>query len=387
MLIKANEDRVIAFKGYKEVILRSGFIAKVEKFFEQYTERSLKGGLSSAEIHRTNLRIYQSRWRGITSNNTCLLCLRRRPQYELHCGHEICENCVVVFGKRSSDDPWLFEIDECLLCGAAMIVESPELQLKMECGLETETEEYGPLIIRIHPPTAGVGVLCVDGGGVRATAPLGFLERLQRDVALPIPVQRFFKVAVGISSGRLPLFDYFRRLTSTGGLIVADLFINGHSIERSTKRFEGLVGRVFQRRNVLTSPYVPRFLKLLISYLADSGYPISLVLQVLEFLVSYFADGLYPSENIEATLKQAFGVARGILDASQATRTGTRVGLPVATVDDKPSCKIFTNYNGVGERNEGNGKSALKTTNKGLTCRDHVIKPRDDLGKVLLWEV
>jgi len=75
--------------------------------------------------------------------------------------------------------------------------------------------------------------------------------------------------------------------------------------------------------------------------------------------VSYFADGLYPSENIETTLKQAFGIAKSILDVSHATRTGTRVGLPVATVDDKPSCKIFTNYNGVGERKEENGKSGV----------------------------
>ncbi|KAK1754174.1 patatin-like phospholipase-like protein [Echria macrotheca] len=325
MLIKANEDRVIAFDGYKEVILRSGFITKIEKFFEQYSERSVKERLPSAEIHRANLQCYQDLWHRIKSNNTCFLCLRRRPQHQLHCGHEICENCVVVFGKRSIDDPWVFEIDELLM-------------------------------IRIHPPTAGVGILCVDGGGIRATAPLGFMKRIKNRVDLPIAIQRFFKLAVGVSS---------------------DLFINGNSIEQSTERFENLVECVFQRRNVLTSPFMPRFLKSPISRLTNNVYPFFLILRFLELFVSYFADGLYSSENIEATLKQAFGIARSILDVSHATSTGTRVGLPVATVEDKPSCKIFTNYNGVGERKGDNE----------LTVLDNVIKPRDNLGKILLWEV
>jgi len=83
------------------------------------------------------------------------------------------------------------------------------------------------------------------------------------------------------------------------------------------------------------------------------------MLYIFELLISYFADGLYPSENIKAILKQAFSIARSILDASNATRTGTRVGLLVVTVDDKPSCKIFINYNGVGKHKEGNGKSTI----------------------------
>jgi len=198
VLIKANKDRVISFDGYKEIILRSGFITKIEKFFEQYTERFLNEKLPSAEIHRANLQLYQDRWHGIKSNNTCLSCLRRRPQHKLYCGHEICENCVIIFGKRSTNDPWVFEIDECFLCGESMVLNSPEVQLKKESGLEIENTV---LIIRIHPPTAGVGILCVDGGGIRATAPLGFMKRIKKRLDLPIAIQRFFKLAVGVSSG------------------------------------------------------------------------------------------------------------------------------------------------------------------------------------------
>ena len=102
-------------------------------------------------------------------------------------------------------------------------------------------------------------------------------------------------------------------------------------------------------------PLLPRFVKHLISF-SDRLYPLSFLLRSLELLISYFADGLYPSENIDAALKQAFGTTKSILDFSHAVATGTRIGLPVATTGDTPSCRIFTNYNGVGERSKDQGK-------------------------------
>ncbi len=113
------------------------------------------------------------------------------------------------------------------------------------------------------------------------------------------------------------------------------MFINGWSIDDCTETFEKLAKLAFQRRKVFNFPFLPR---------------------ALELLVSYFADGIYPPENIEAALKQVFGTDRSILDYSDATATGTRVGLPVATVDERPSCRIFTNYNGVGERAKEQGR-------------------------------
>jgi len=175
-----------------------------------------------------------------------------------------------------------------------------------------------------------------------------------------------------------------------GGLIAADIFLNGCSIEKSTERFEKLAKLVFQRRRVLNLPFLPHFLKSLMPAWADSFYPLPLLLRFLEIVVSYFADGLYPSENIEAALKQVFGTSRSILDFSHATHTGTRVGLPVATTDDKPSCRIFTNYNGVGERNKDQGKHGgiyTITEQKLNFVLDYVMKPKDGFGSVLLWEM
>lgn len=60
------------------------------------------------------------------------------------------------------------------------------------------------VIIRVHPLTAGVGVLCIDGGGARGIVPLKLMKRIQDRIGLPIPLQTLFKVAFGVSSGMLP---------------------------------------------------------------------------------------------------------------------------------------------------------------------------------------
>ncbi len=114
------------------------------------------------------------------------------------------------------------------------------------------------------------------------------------------------------------------------------MFINGFSIDESTETFERLAKVAFKPRKVLQIP---------------------ILRHLLELMISYFTDGLYPPENIEAALKQVFGNERSILDFSHATSSGTRIGLPVATVHGKPSRRIFTNYNGVGKREKGQGMS------------------------------
>jgi hypothetical protein len=112
------------------------------------------------------------------------------------------------------------------------------------------------------------------------------------------------------------------------------MFINGWSIDESTEAFEKLAKVAFKRRGVLDIPFLSR---------------------IHELLKAYFADGLYPAENIEAALQAVFGKDKSILDYSHATKIGARVGLPVATIREPSSC-IFTNYNGVGTRDEDQGK-------------------------------
>jgi hypothetical protein len=70
----------------------------------------------------------------------------------------------------------------------------------------------------------------------------------------------------------------------------------------------------------------------------------------------YLLDGLYLASNINTVLKEVIGTDKNILDCLYAMSTGTKVGLPVATVSKYPLYCIFTNYNGVGARSWDSGK-------------------------------
>ncbi|KAH9905226.1 FabD/lysophospholipase-like protein [Xylariomycetidae sp. FL2044] len=330
---RVAKAKVIPFEQSRRVVLRSVFVAKVKRRFAEITRRSLRTSLPPAR-------------RRMKSDNTCFSCLRRRPQFELECGHVLCENCVKVLSHPCAEDPWLFRIRQCPLCRDVFPNE---------------------VTVRTHPPTASVGVLYIDGGGVRGVAPLEMIKRIHTRIGLPIPFQRFIKVAFGISSG---------------GLIVADMFLNGYSIQQSTVRFEQLAKAVFRPREPFGLPFLPRIVKSFMRDLAHKFHPFPTLFRFVDLLISYLADGLYPRKPIEDVLKHAFGTERNILQCTYATLTGTRVGLPVATVGKKPSSRIFTNYNGVIEpkKDQGGDDNSSRIV-------DRVIRPKDGFGKILLWEI
>jgi hypothetical protein len=119
------------------------------------------------------------------------------------------------------------------------------------------------------------------------------------------------------------------------------MFINGWPVNDCGKAFERLAKVAFRPRRVSCIPIISHIQK---------------------FLISYLADGVYPTENIESALKEVFGSERSILDYSYATSIGAKIGLPVTTIRDTLPC-IFTNYNGVGNREQNCGKS--KSSHRG----------------------
>lgn len=145
------------------------------------------------------------------------------------------------------------------------------------------------------------------------------------------------------------------------------MFHKGWSIEQSLDVFEKLAKHTFRRRKGLGIPLLSR---------------------LRELVGSYFTDGFYAAGNIEAALKEVFGMDESILDSSYATSIGTRIGLPVATVHERPSCRIFTNYNGVGTQEQNPGEfvegSPIKEANEPV---EQIIKPKDGLGRVPVWEM
>ena len=134
---------------------------------------------SSKSLRGQHLAQVRSHFAFPSSEETCFGCLRRRPQYRLPCGHWTCQTCIRIFYNPNQDDPWLYQVDVCILCG--FVIEDVR--------------------IRVKPDTATVRVLSIDGGGTRGRAPLEFLRMLQHCIALPCSVQRHFDIVYGTSSG------------------------------------------------------------------------------------------------------------------------------------------------------------------------------------------
>lgn len=130
-----------------------------------------------------------------------------------------------------------------------------------------------------------------------------------------------------------------------GVIIAIDHFVLGRPLEESIQTFSEMAGRVFKRR---------------------VSFHIPLISRIVEMALSYFTDGLYPARNVDAVLKD-WVTNKSILDCSYATSTGTKLGLPVATVSNHPSYRFFTNYNGVGERDSDQGKSQIGNYDISLT--------------------
>jgi hypothetical protein len=122
-------------------------------------------------------------------------------------------------------------------------------------------------------------------------------------------------------------------LNSLGAVIAIDHFIGGRPLEQSIEMFPGIMKRAFQQRFTKRIPFVT---------------------QLLQFFASFCTDGQYSANSIEAVLKEILGM-ESILDCSYATMTGTKVGLPAATVSRHPLYRIFTNYNGVGKKDADRG--------------------------------
>jgi hypothetical protein len=161
-------------------VSRSNLVSMVKdnliRMFEQF-----QNGRTAVSIHQSNLDRFRDQWKDIESDDTCFCCMLRTPQYNLPCGHCICENCVVVFGDDNQDDPWVFHVRRCLLC---------------------PHEIADDVTVRVHPPTAGAGVLCIDGGGTRGIVALMLMKLIADRIDLPIPLQRYFKLAFGVSIGQ-----------------------------------------------------------------------------------------------------------------------------------------------------------------------------------------
>ncbi len=129
-------------------------------------------------MHTRLMSTFKSKWATIQSNRTCLGCLARTPENSLPCGHSLCDICVRIFGTEKVQQPWAFSLSQCLLCRRPV-----------------------QATFRLKPPTAGVRILSVDGGGIRGIVSLQWLLELEARLDLSSSLSDYFDFALGTSSG------------------------------------------------------------------------------------------------------------------------------------------------------------------------------------------
>jgi hypothetical protein len=151
---------------------------------ELFLTMFVNSGQDFKQSHRHTILSFKDTWKNIHSDSTCLMCLCRRPEYGLPCGHSFCGIDIQRFGTVLDTDPHKFTVQSCFLCSQ-----------------DTEGAQFG-----FKPKTKGVNVLGIDGGGVRGVIPLQALLLLEQKLKpyLPeLPVQDLFDDAFGTSSGKL----------------------------------------------------------------------------------------------------------------------------------------------------------------------------------------
>jgi len=169
---------VQAFRDHYGSPLADALNQKLQVHFMALTFVSTQHTESIARIHRENVRRRILQWSRLRSNLTCLSCLRRKPEHTLSCGHSLCDTCVQIFGEISPTKEYQYHVQQCLMCGV------------------------GSLTVSLKPPTAGIRILTIDGGGARGVVPLAFLEIFQATVGPACRIQDMFDLAFGTSSGQ-----------------------------------------------------------------------------------------------------------------------------------------------------------------------------------------
>ncbi|KAL8673858.1 MAG: hypothetical protein Q9168_001723 [Polycauliona sp. 1 TL-2023] len=241
--------------------------------------------MEASDVHKTNLGTLPIPWAKVLTNRTCLYCLRRRPEDPLSCGHAVCETCIRIFGNPQTDIDHRYHIDACILCRS------------------------GTLSVILKPPTAGISIVSIDGGGVRGAIPLQFLSTLQETLGDDCPIQDLFDLAFG---------------TSSGGLIVLSLFIRQWGVDQCARVFDTITHEFFrsQRRK-------------------KQG----IISSIRRFASCWLSDGIYDVAALERVLKDTFGTYERMFGSVQVNKRA-KIAVTATTISDA-SPYIFSNYNGV----------------------------------------
>ncbi|KAF8248857.1 FabD/lysophospholipase-like protein [Wilcoxina mikolae CBS 423.85] len=200
---------------------------KVERLTELNGNEDVDEEREVSDIHlRQTLMKYTRYWsrrskhddhEPLASHTTCFSCLMSVPIHTLCCGHVICERCVLSYSPKTTPNH-LRRVDFCPLC----------------CNINNPWPSAWEIIIK--PPTAGLRILSLDGGGIRSIVQLVILKELERVIDLNIPIQDFFDLIIG---------------TSGGGIVAFGLGIKQLTVEQCIQTFKQVSKEAFTKRKAV----------------------------------------------------------------------------------------------------------------------------------------
>ncbi|KAL5400585.1 hypothetical protein PMIN03_012258 [Paraphaeosphaeria minitans] len=244
-------------------------------------------GNSAINQHTETLESLWPHLSKLKSFQSCLSCLSIGPEKVFECGHAICNVCVRRLGQRSTLSRHSFLLPECKLCGR----------------LQSSEKNTFDLV----PPSAGLRVLSIDGGGVRGVIPLVHLDHIDKEMQiLGSPIQDCFDYVCG---------------TSAGGLVTIGVFLMQWTPSDCLVRFEDIAATTFKSGHDKTFSLSRRFHSLLRTFLRDHRYNLS-------------------------PIERAFGTGfETAMKMFNPLRVDTKVAVTATTVRGNIPC-IHSNYNG-----------------------------------------
>lgn len=166
-------------------------------------------------IHLRHMNEFYRRLGGadrFVSHSACFCCLSEPPEHPLPCGHVLCSSCVKDYGEMKR--------------GSFIYMKS--------CPLDSEDANFPtPWLLKLKPELAGVRILTLDGGGIRGIVELEVLREIERALGDKLPIQQFFDLIVG---------------TSTGGIIALGLGVEQWRVDTCISKFTRLVREAFTPR-------------------------------------------------------------------------------------------------------------------------------------------
>ena len=161
-------------------VLRDQMVSYVARSFIRGWDAMRADGLSAAGLYKTTLESASIRpYSSVNHSNVfCAYCLTCRPEHVFKCRHAVCDRCVERFGARRTSEEYTYEFTDCF-CGG----------------------NRADLLVRLKPPTAGLRVIGLDGGGLRGIVSLEFIGILQKSLGSSCQVQDLFDLALGTSVG------------------------------------------------------------------------------------------------------------------------------------------------------------------------------------------